>query len=122
MIISTNEVLFDEIQSETLVVAVSKHAENTSKWEAFLSSFGEHIAEWVKSGDISSELKKIVKVPVANKEAVKRILFVGIGERKQLTQENIREAFGLVGKELLSSKPESLAIWIPSFAQSLFRM
>ena len=35
MIISTNDVLFDEIQSETLVVAVSKHAENTTKWEAF---------------------------------------------------------------------------------------
>lgn len=116
MIISTNEVSFDEIQSETLVVAVSKHAENTNKWEALLSSFGEHITEWVKSGDISSELKKIVKVPVANKETVKRILFVGIGDRKQLTQENIREAFGLVGKELLSSKPESLAIWIPSFS------
>lgn len=116
MIISTNDVLFDEIQSETLVVAVSKHAENTTKWEAFISSFGEHITEWVKSGDISSELKKIVKVPVADKDGVKRILFVGIGDRKQLTQENIREAFGLVGKELLVSKPESLAIWIPSFS------
>ena len=115
MIISTNSVLFDEIQSETLVVGVSKHPENTKNWNAFLSSFGEHISEWVKSGDISSNLKTIVKVPVANKDAVKRILFAGIGDRKQLTQDNIREVFGLVGKELLSSKPESVAVWIPSF-------
>jgi len=115
MIIHTNEVLFEEVQSETLVVAVSKHVENTPKWDTFLKSFGEHIEDWVKSGDISTELKKIVKIPVSNHESVQRILFVGIGDRKQLTQESVREAFGLVGKELLNSKPESLGIWLPSF-------
>ncbi|MCZ8540403.1 leucyl aminopeptidase [Psychrobacillus psychrodurans] len=115
MIINTNEVLFEEVQSETLVVGVSKHVENTTKWDTFLNSFGEHIGDWVKSGDISTELKKIVKIPVSNHESVKRVLFVGIGDRKQLTQEKVREAFGLVGKELLTSKPESLAIWLPSF-------
>ena len=115
MIIHTNEVLFEEVQSETLVVGVSKHVENTPKWDTFLNSFGEHIGDWVKSGDISTELKKIVKIPVSNHESVKRVLFVGIGDRKQLTQEKVREAFGLVGKELLTSKPESLAIWLPSF-------
>ncbi|SEN21504.1 leucyl aminopeptidase [Paenisporosarcina quisquiliarum] len=115
MIINTNEVLFEEVQSETLVVGVSKHVENTPKWDTFLNSFGEHIGDWVKSGDISTELKKIVKIPVSNHESVKRVLFVGIGDRKQLTQEKVREAFGLVGKELLTSKPESLAIWLPSF-------
>jgi len=115
MIINTNEVVFEEVQSETLVVAVSKHIENTPKWDTFLNSFGVHIGDWVKSGDISTELKKIVKIPVSNHESVKRILFVGIGDRKQVTQERVREAFGLVGKELLTSKPESLAIWLPSF-------
>lgn len=115
MIIHTNEILFEEVQSETLVVGVSKHVENTPKWDTFLNSFGEHIGDWVKSGDISTELKKIVKIPVSNHESVKRVLFVGIGDRKQLTQEKVREAFGLVGKELLTSKPESLAIWLPSF-------
>lgn len=115
MIIHTNEVLFEEVQSETLVVGVSKHVENTPKWDTFLNNFGEHIGDWVKSGDISTELKKIVKIPVSNHESVKRVLFVGIGDRKQLTQEKVREAFGLVGKELLTSKPESLAIWLPSF-------
>lgn len=116
MIISTNAVLFEEVQSETLVVAVSKNVENISNWNDFLESFGSHITGWIKSGDISSELKKVVKVPVAGKDGVKRILFVGIGDRKQLTQDKLRQVFGLVGKELLSSKPESLAIWIPSFA------
>lgn len=116
MIISTNAVLFEEVQSETLVVAVSKNVENISNWSDFLESFGSHITNWIKSGDISSELKKVVKVPVAGKDGVKRILFVGIGDRKQLTQDKLRQVFGLVGKELLSSKPESLAIWIPSFA------
>lgn len=116
MIISTNAVLFEEVQSETLVVAVSKNVENISNWSDFLESFGSHITDWIKSGDISSELKKVVKVPVAGKDGVKRILFVGIGDRKQLTQDKLRQVFGLVGKELLSSKPESLAIWVPSFA------
>ncbi|MEI4771733.1 leucyl aminopeptidase [Psychrobacillus sp. FJAT-51614] len=116
MIISTNTVLFDEVQSETLVVGVSKNVENISNWNDFLASFGTHFTDWIKSGDISSELKKVVKVPVANKDGVKRILFVGIGDRKQLTQDKLRQIFGLVGKELLSSKPESLAIWVPSFA------
>ncbi|TQR18372.1 leucyl aminopeptidase [Psychrobacillus vulpis] len=115
MIISTNAVLFEEIQSESLVVGVSKHVENTNKWNEFLGYFGNEITEWVKSGDISSNLKKISSIPVSGKGDLKRILFVGIGDRKQLTQDNVREIFGLVGKELLASKPESLSIWIPSF-------
>ncbi|MER2010597.1 MAG: M17 family peptidase N-terminal domain-containing protein, partial [Psychrobacillus sp.] len=115
MIISTNNVTFEEVQSETLVVGIPKHPENTEKWDALLNVYGNHILDWVKSGDISSDSKKIVKVPIAGQETVKRILFVGLGDRKKLTQENIREAFGLVGKELLSSKPESLAVWVPSF-------
>lgn len=115
MIISTNNVTFEEVQSETLVVGIPKHPENIEKWDALLNVYGNHILDWVKSGDISSDLKKIVKVPLSGQETVKRILFVGLGDRKKLTQENIREAFGLVGKELLSSKPESLAVWVPSF-------
>lgn len=115
MIISTNEVIFNEIQSETLVVAISKHAENTTKWNEFSAYFGENILEWVKNGDISSKLKKLVNIPMIDKGAVKRILFVGLGDRKALTQEIIRETFGLVGKELLVREPESLAIWVPSF-------
>ena len=115
MIISTNEVIFNEIQSETLVVAISKHAENTTKWNEFSAYFGENILEWVKNGDISSKLKKLVNIPMIDKGAVKRILFVGLGDRKGLTQEIIREVFGLVGKELLVREPESLAIWVPSF-------
>ena len=115
MIISTNEVIFNEIQSETLVVGISKHAENTTKWNEFSAYFGENILEWVKNGDISSKLKKLVNIPMIDKGAVKRILFVGLGDRKGLTQEIIREVFGLVGKELLVREPESLAIWVPSF-------
>ena len=115
MIISTNEVIFNEIQSETLVVAISKHAENTTKWNEFSAYFGENILEWVKNGDISYKLKKLVNIPMIDKGAVKRILFVGLGDRKELTQEIIREVFGLVGKELLVREPESLAIWVPSF-------
>jgi leucyl aminopeptidase len=115
MIISTNEVIFNEIQSETLVVAISKHAENTTKWNEFSAYFGGNILEWVKNGDISSKVKKLVNIPMIDKGSVKRILFVGLGDRKGLTQEIIREIFGLVGKELLVREPESLAIWVPSF-------
>ena len=67
MIISTNEVIFNEIQSETLVVAISKHAENTTKWNEFSAYFGENILEWVKNGDISSKLKKLVNIPMIDK-------------------------------------------------------
>ncbi|WP_313894576.1 leucyl aminopeptidase [Psychrobacillus sp.] len=116
MIISTNAVLFNEIQSESLVVAVSKHVENTNKWNEFLDFFGTHITEWVKNGDVSSSFKKIVHIPVGDKGDVKRLIFVGIDDRKQLTQDGVREVFGNIGKDLLSKKPESLAIWLPSFA------
>lgn len=115
MIITTNEVLFNEVQSESLVVAVSKHAENTNGWNDLLEYFGTNISEWIKNGDISSKLKQIVSIPVADKGDVKRIIFVGVGDRKRLSQEDLREIFGLVGKELVSRKPESLAIWVPSF-------
>ncbi|CAM5343295.1 putative cytosol aminopeptidase OS=Lysinibacillus sphaericus OX=1421 GN=pepA PE=3 SV=1 [Lysinibacillus sphaericus] len=46
---------------------------------------------------------------------LKRILFVGLDERKNLTEGDLRAAFGLVGKELNALKVKEYSIWLESF-------
>ena len=107
---------FETISAGTIIIGVQKHREQMKNWEAFGRFFGSSIEEWIRTGEISSDRKKLTKFPVAtSNEHVKRVLFVGLGEGKSLTEEELREAFGLVGKELKSLKVNDYAIWLDSF-------
>ena len=46
---------------------------------------------------------------------MKRIIFVGLGDTKMLVEQDLREAFGLVGKEIKALKLSGAAIWVDSF-------
>ncbi|MEO4054350.1 leucyl aminopeptidase [Solibacillus sp. CAU 1738] len=105
---------FETISTEVLVVGVQKHREQMKNWSLFPAAFGEEIDVWLQAGDISSDEKKITKLPVVGK-TVKRIVFVGIGEGKNVTEEVLRGAFGLVGKELKALKTGEYTIWLESF-------
>lgn len=104
----------EQVATDVLIVGVQKHREQMSNWSALPAAFGEHINDWLHSGEISSEAKVITKLPIAGK-AVKQILFVGLGEGKKLTAEVLRNAFGLVGKQLKASKKTAYTIWLESF-------
>ena len=103
------------IMSETLVVGVQKHREQMKNWANFGALFGEMVEDFVASGEISSDLKAFTKLPVVGAGTVKRVLFVGLGEGKKLEANELRNVFGLVGKELKKLKVNNFSIWLDSF-------
>ena len=116
MHISKEVKTFNDVSTEILVVGVQKHPENSQNWSSFVSIYGENIDAWVGSGDIVTDVKKLTKLPlITGKSNVKRILFVGLGDSKKLDEDTLREAFGLVGKELKSQKVSDYTIWLDSF-------
>ncbi|HWI49881.1 MAG TPA: leucyl aminopeptidase [Rummeliibacillus sp.] len=107
---------FESATADVLVVGVSKNQNNVPNWDRFVDFFGHPIEKWVKDGDIQTDAKAITKIPVFSSEAkIKRIVFVGLGNRKTLTPDTLREAFGLVGKTLRGLKTSSMTLWIDSF-------
>lgn len=107
---------FETITSELIIVGVRKNSNLIKGWEQFITFFGSSIEEWIKEGDIQTDQKKLTKIPVITSNfKVKRILFVGLGDQKKLTDQILRETFGLVGKELKKLKARSISIWLESF-------
>jgi len=107
---------FESISTEVLVVGVTKHREQMQDWASFSTFYGESLNAWLSAGDVSTELKAITKLPFVKEHAnLKRILFVGLDERKNLTEGDLRAAFGLVGKELKALKIKDYSIWLESF-------
>lgn len=104
-----------QVTAETLVVGVQKHREQMKNWSHFIDKFGETVEGFVASGEISSDMKALTKLPVIGAGSVKRVLFVGLGEGKKLDANELRNAFGLVGKELKKLKVNEFALWLDSF-------
>ena len=107
---------FETVTAETLVVGVAKHHEQSPVWAQFTQFVGDTVASFVATGEISTNKKAITKLPVVTANTnIKRIIFVGLGEAKKLQEQELREAFGLVGKQLQQLKQSSSAIWVDSF-------
>lgn len=115
MIILTNEVNLQEIQYETLVVGLSTHLEQVEGWDAFTATFGPQITELIRSKDLSTNEKEITTFHVTTDSSVKRILFAGIGNRKKLTEDTLRQLFGRVGKTLQKKGYSDVSVLLPSF-------
>ena len=114
--ISKEHITFQNVPTQLLIVGVRKHVENIQDWSAFESVFGQHISEWIRTGDIETTRKKITKIPLSHDAAnVKRILFVGLGDHKTLDDDTLRDVFGLVGKQLKEMKIRDYCIWLDSF-------
>ncbi|WP_257349608.1 leucyl aminopeptidase [Pseudalkalibacillus decolorationis] len=73
------------------------------------------VKELFLSGDLSAKLKKITKLYTLGSLGAKRIYFVGLGLRKDLTYRKIREAFGKAAKELKQNKHSEVAVALDSF-------
>ncbi len=106
---------FSQVEADVLVVGVPEHPEHTAGWESFVSSFSPRLPEWLKSGDIKTDFKKISKMPTIEQRGYKRVFFIGLGSQKALTEERLRQAFTAIGKELADVKAVSVAIWTAPF-------
>lgn len=116
MMLSKQVKTFSSVSTELLIVGVHKHIEHLKNWSQFIEVFGDEMNDWIRSGDIDVELKKMTKLPIRIKnQQAKRILFVGLGDQKKLQEESLRELFGLVGKQLKTLKASECTIWLDSF-------
>lgn len=104
----------NDVSNETLVIGVYKHFEQMENWTHITNEFGEQFNNWLRAGDISTDVKSITKIPVQHK-VVKRIIFVGLGEAKKLTTESLRQIFGIVGNQIRKQKTNSFSISLDSF-------
>jgi leucyl aminopeptidase len=110
---------FNQVDTELLIVGVQKNCDHIKGWTDFVAFYSENVEEWIRSGDINTERKKMTKIPYTGSNAhIKRVLFVGLGDTKALTETELRETFGLVGKQLRSLKASKFTIWLESFTAS----
>ncbi|MFC4713899.1 leucyl aminopeptidase [Planococcus dechangensis] len=100
-------------QAEVLIVGLSRHPENAHGWNEFEERFDGRLAQWLKGG-LSFDSQNLSIYPTLNGD-IPRVLFVGIGDRKKWTAEDMRRAFGLVGKQLAKEKIRHAAIYSASF-------
>lgn len=106
---------FETIRTKLVIIGVQKHREQMKNWPVFSEFYGETVEEWLRAGDISASPRELTKLPIVGQETLKRILFVGLGERKNMTADKMREIFACVGKELKKQKVNDFTIWPESF-------
>lgn len=106
---------FHEAEEEVLIIGVPEHPENIAGWDQFNDFYHSRLQEWLKAGDVKTRFKESVSLPAFEGHAFTRVLFVGLGNRKSLTENKLRTVFSTVGKELLKLKASSIAIWTKSF-------
>ncbi|UJF28010.1 leucyl aminopeptidase [Planococcus sp. 107-1] len=102
-----------QAEADILIVGLSRHPENSKGWEAFSERFNGMLEEWVK-GDLPFDLNSIITYPALS-GSIPRVLFIGLNDRKKLTEDTIRTAFGHVGKELAKKKIKKAAVYLDSF-------
>lgn len=100
-------------QAEVLIVGLSRHPENSKGWEEFSKRFAGKLENWIKE-DLSFDLKSLITYPTLT-GAIPRVLFIGLNDRKKLTEEDLRSSFGLAGKELAKKKVKHAAVYMESF-------
>lgn len=107
--------MFQEVEEDILIIGVPEHPENVEGWASFSTYYHANLGQWMKNGDIQSSYKKIVTFPAFEGHSFKKIVFVGLGKTKALTEQKVRTVFAEVGKQLGVLKAASIAIWTAPF-------
>ncbi|TWT24406.1 leucyl aminopeptidase [Planomicrobium sp. CPCC 101110] len=102
----------ENLEAEILVVGLSRHPENTKGWQEFSERFNGKLEEWTK--ELSFDMKSLITYPTLS-GSIPRVLFVGLNDRKKLTEDDLRAAFGQAGKELMKKKIKNAAVYLDSF-------
>lgn len=70
----------EQNEAEMLIVGLSRHPENADGWKGLEKRFDGRLADWIKSG-LSFDSNSLSIYP-SLKGDIPRVLFVGIGDRK----------------------------------------
>lgn len=116
MIIHKEKKTFEQISTELLIVGIPKNCDHIKGWKNFVGFYGEQVEKWIRTGDIDTERQKLTRIPyMGTNEHLQRVLFVGLGDPKTLTRNELRDVFGLVGKKLREMRASKFTIWLESF-------
>ena len=105
----------EQKELEVLVVGVPDHPENVEGFDRFAESFHASLPDWIKSHDVQQRLNTLTKMPALSKQSYDRVYFVGVGNRKQLTEQSVRELFATVGKQLHKDRVRTTGVWTAPF-------
>ncbi|BAQ08517.1 leucyl aminopeptidase [Bacillus sp. OxB-1] len=106
---------FEKVEADVLIIGVPEHPENVDGWERLVGNFSSRLPEWIKTGDVKTDFKKVVRLPALDGKSYARVFFIGLGAKRHLNEDRIRESFAAIGKELIASKASSAAVWIEPF-------
>lgn len=106
---------FEHVSEDLLIVGVREHPENIDGWNAFSTYYYKDLHSWMKEGHIQTTFNQIHTYPTFPGQSFKKVLFVGLGQSKALTEEKLRHVFATIGKEVHAQKSASVAIWTKSF-------
>lgn len=101
------------IRADSAVIFIPENIEQFRSAAASLDSItGKQLNPYVKSGDFRGKEGEIVVIYPAHTFHCRRLMVVGLGDRKRLTLEKIRRAASGAAKRARSYKIQSLAIEI----------
>ena len=99
-----------------LLVGLFERPEPFPAWMGELEgAFFQQLKELLKQGDISAKYKKIAVIHTLGMMGVRRLLFVGLGRKKELTGEKLAEAFGKASRQAKELRVDALSVDLDSF-------
>ncbi|WP_335870340.1 leucyl aminopeptidase [Bacillus sp. 2205SS5-2] len=105
--------LHEEI--DALVVGVYQKPEFTGLVKELDDTFKGQLTELVKAKDIQYKMKQVATVHTLGAIGAKRLIFVGLGKEKDLSFDELRVAFGKVGKTLANLRTKKVALAVDTF-------
>lgn len=105
-----------ESKQEALIIGLySRQVKFAGLLKELDDRFDGYLTELVKSGDISAKKNNVSKVHTFGKIGAKRLYIVGLGKEKEASFISVREAFGVVCKQVASDQLTSVAVCLDSF-------
>lgn len=102
--------------AEVLSIGIFEEPDKFSHLEdKFDTSLQEQLRELVNAGDISAKKRTVSIIPTLGLSGTKRLAFVGLGKKKELTKEVLRESFGKLVQSIHRKKLTSISILLDSF-------
>lgn len=103
-------------RDEFLLIGVFQDEEGFGDWFSNLEpKFQEELLNLKSSGDITGKWKHLTVIPTLGFTGVKRLLFVGLGQKASLTKDALREAFGKAFKKVRQTEADSVSIFLDTF-------
>ena len=103
---------------ETIVVGIGA-ADSID--EGLDTLFAGRVKALIQSGDLSTKTGEVTILPTFTGETT-RVLFVGLGQRNDMTTENVRNWFGKVSKLIKSRGLKDVAVALDTFTDGAARI